>query len=180
MILSGKTISEKLDKGHLKINPLASNQIQPASVDLRLGSHFLLVEEHENSIISLGTPASYKEIVVTNGEMIIPPHTFLLATTKETIELPNNLTAFVEGRSSIGRLGLFIQNAGWVDPGFKGEITLELFNANKLPIQLTIGRRICQLVIAEVDQETNGYNGKYSQQKGATASRIFHDFEINR
>ncbi len=180
MILSGKTISKKIEEGHLTIDPLDSIQIQPASVDLRLGNHFLLIEEDENTIISLETSAKYKEMVVTNGEMIIPPHTFLLATTKETIELPNDLTAFVEGRSSIGRLGLFIQNAGWVDPGFKGEITLELYNANKLPIALPIGRRICQLVIAEVDQETNGYIGKYAHQKGATASRVFHDLEINK
>lgn len=71
----------------------------------------------------------------------------------EYVRLPNNLTAFVEGRSSIGRMGLFIQNAGWVDPGFEGEITLELYNANQLPIRLKSGRRVCQLVFAQMDQE---------------------------
>ena len=83
---------------------------------------------------------------------MIPPHGFVLGTTLEWIKLPNNITAFVEGRSSIGRLGLFIQNAGWVDPGFEGNITLELYNANQVPIELSSGRRICQLVFAELDQ----------------------------
>lgn len=97
----------------------------------------------------------------------------MLATTIETIELPENLTAFVEGRSSIGRLGLFIQNAGWVDPGFKGQITLELFNANRLPIELTIGRRICQIIISKVDQEAKPYSGKYLFQKEQQKAEFF-------
>ena len=86
------------------------------------------------------------------------------------------MTAFVEGRSSIGRLGLFIQNAGWVDPGFEGEITLELFNANKCAIELQSGRRVGQLVFAQLDVHTlNPYQGKYQGQRGATGSRIFLD-----
>ncbi len=74
---------------------------------------------------------------IEKDEIVIPPHSFLLATTVEFIRLPANVTAFVEGRSSIGRMGLFIQNAGWVDPGFEGTITLELFNANRLPLRLS-------------------------------------------
>ena len=93
--------------------------------------------------------------------------------------LPNNLTAFVEGRSSIGRLGLFTQNAGWVDPGFEGEITLELFNANRSAIELRSGRRVGQLVFAQMDQEAqNPYRGKYQGQRGATGSRIYMDKEL--
>jgi len=105
--------------------------------------------------------------------IVIPPHSFLLATTREYIRLPNDLTAFVEGRSSIGRIGLFIQNAGWVDPGFEGTITLELYNANRLPIRLQEGRRICQLVFARMDQVAHRpYQGKYQFQQRATGSRI--------
>ncbi len=86
-----------------------------------------------------------------------------------------------EGRSSIGCLGLFIQNAGWVDPGFKGEITLELFNANKCAIELKSGRRVGQLVFAELDRDAqNPYRGKYQGQRGATGSRIFLDAEISK
>ena len=94
----------------------------------------------------------------------------------EYFRLPDNLTAFVEGRSSLGRMGLFIQNAGWVDPGFCGEITLELFNANRCAIELRSGRRVGQLVFAEMDAPAlNPYRGKYQGQTGATGSRVYMD-----
>ncbi|MBU1151751.1 dCTP deaminase, partial [Patescibacteria group bacterium] len=116
----------------------------------------------------------------TAAEFTIPPHTFLLATIQEYIKLPNNLTAFVEGRSSIGRIGLFIQNAGWVDPGFEGRITLELYNASSLPIVLKAGKRICQLVFAQMDQEAeNPYRGKYQGQSQTVGSRVFQDLDTN-
>jgi dCTP deaminase len=103
----------------------------------------------------------------------------LLATTREYIKLPGNLTAFVEGRSSIGRMGLFIQNAGWVDPGFEGEITLELYNANRLPIKLQSDRRVCQLVFASMDQYAlNPYKGKYQGQTKPVGSRVYMDEDI--
>ncbi|MDG5785890.1 dCTP deaminase [Evansella sp. AB-P1] len=177
MVLSGRTIFSKINRKEIMIEPFTLEQIQPASIDLRLGTHFLAIDEHKNAAISLEKPGNYREIK-TEEKIILPPHTFLLATTMETLELPNNLTAFVEGRSSIGRLGLFIQNAGWVDPGFKGQITLELFNANSLPIELTVGRRICQLVVAEVNEEAEPYKGKYLYQSGATNSKIYQDEEV--
>ncbi|WP_078556868.1 dCTP deaminase [Bacillus alkalicellulosilyticus] len=175
MILSSKTIREKLHAKEIGITPLTEEQIQPASVDLRLGEHFVVIDEHKESLISLESPATYRDLSVTTGAIILPPQSFMLATTVETIDLPTNVTAFVEGRSSIGRLGLFIQNAGWVDPGFKGQITLELFNANRLPIELTPGRRICQLVFAEVTGGAEPYQGKYVNQTGATSSMIYKD-----
>ncbi len=187
MILSDRTIRELLDRGKLTIRPLGDDQIigeqmrvgrqiQPASVDLRLGTHFLKLDEHNIAFIDLEHPAKY--IPFEKAEIILPPHSFMLATTMEYIGLPNNLTAFVEGRSSIGRMGLFIQNAGWVDPGFEGEITLELYNANHLPIRLTAGRRICQLVFARMDQDAHyPYRGKYQGQRAATGSQIYDDFE---
>lgn len=157
------------------IEPITRSQIQPASVDLRLGNHFLTIDEHVTPMISLDKPAEYKEIY--QQVIIIPPQSFILGTTLEFISLPNNMTAFVEGRSSIGRLGLFIQNAGWVDPGFEGHITLELYNANRVPIELKEGRRICQLVLASLDQETTPYMGKYVGQNKATESRVYLDEE---
>ena len=100
----------------------------------------------------------------------------MLATTMEYIRLPDDLTAFVEGRSSLGRMGLFIQNAGWVDPGFAGEITLELFNANRCAIELSSGRRVGQLVFARMDRNAeHPYRGKYQGQRGATGSKVFLD-----
>ena len=158
MILSGNEIMARIEREELAITPITEEQVQPASIDLRLGSHFVTIDEYQENVISLEKPASYREIIASNNRIILLSQTFLLATTVETVSLPNNLTAFVEGRSSIGRLGLFIQNAGWVDPGFQGQITLELFNANRLPIELIPGRRICQLVLAEVTEGAEPYS----------------------
>ncbi|NLL69936.1 MAG: dCTP deaminase [Epulopiscium sp.] len=174
MILSDGTIKSMLHTKELIITPITPEQIQPASVDLRLGTHFLKIDENQFPSMTLNEEIEYIEI--ESKEIIIPPHSFLLATTEEYIELPNNLTAFVEGRSSIGRMGLFIQNAGWVDPGFEGNITLELYNANRLPIQLIAGRRVCQLVFAKMDDVAkNPYSGKYQGQIKAVGSRVFRD-----
>lgn len=176
MILSDKTIMKMLEEGTLEISPITQPQIQPASVDVRLGDTFSVVEDSSTGIINLDEEIKYKTI--QTDTYVLLPGQFVLATTKEYFALPNNLTAFVEGRSSLGRMGLFIQNAGWVDPGFKGEITLELFNANRCAIELKAGRRVGQLVFAEMDQDAlNPYNGKYQGQRGATGSRVFKDEE---
>lgn len=179
MILSDKTIKKLLASEELIISPITEQSIQPASVDIRLGRHFLKVDENNVECMNLEKPIKYIEFEA--DEVIIPPNSFLLATTMEYIKLPDNLTAFVEGRSSIGRMGLFIQNAGWVDPGFEGEITLELYNANRLPIKLTSGRRLCQLVIAKMDDTAeNPYRGKYQGQRNAIGSRVFNDDENSK
>lgn len=176
MILSDKTIMKMLEEGTLEISPITQQQIQPASVDVRLGDTFSVVEDSSTGIINLEEKIKYKTI--QTDTYVLLPGQFVLATTMEYFALPNNLTAFVEGRSSLGRMGLFIQNAGWVDPGFKGEITLELFNANRCAIELKAGRRVGQLVFAEMDQDAlNPYNGKYQGQRGATGSRVYKDEE---
>lgn len=174
MILSDKTLKSMLADGSLVIDPITDESIQPASIDCRLGDHYLLIEDTHMDILTLDSEIKYREI---QGDSItIPPHSFLLATIAEYVKLPDDLTAFVEGRSSIGRIGLFIQNAGWVDPGFEGRITLELYNANSLPIKLQKGRRICQLVFAKMDQAAeNPYKGKYQGQQKSVGSRVFMD-----
>ena len=174
MILSDGTIKRMLAEKTLVITPLSPAQIQPASVDIRLGKTFSVVEDSPSGIIRLDSEIHYKTI--TTETYLILPGQFVLATTMEYFELPDDLTAFVEGRSSLGRMGLFIQNAGWVDPGFKGEITLELYNANRCAIELKAGRRVGQLVFAEMDAAAeNPYRGKYQGQRGATGSRVFMD-----
>jgi dCTP deaminase len=178
MILSGTTILKKIKDKELLITPFTSSQVQPASIDLRIGNHFMIMDEYSTPFISLEKPASYME--VCQETIIIPPQGFVLGTTMEHIHLPNDMTAFVEGRSSIGRLGLFIQNAGWVDPGFEGQITLELYNANRLPIELKAGRRVCQLVLALLDQKGTAYMGKYIDQKSATESKIYLDVDYEK
>ena len=174
MILSDKTLMKMLDEHTLIVDPLEIGQIQPASIDIRIGNTNCIVEDSSSGIINLDDEISYKQI--TAEKYILLPGQFVLATTMEYFELPDNLTAFVEGRSSLGRMGLFIQNAGWVDPGFKGEITLELFNANRCAIELNAGRRVGQLVFAQLDKDAlHPYRGKYQGQRGATGSKAFLD-----
>lgn len=176
MILSDQTIRRMLEEKSLVIEPLEERQIQPASVDIRLGNTFSVVEDSSAGIIDLEREIRYKTI--ETDKYLLLPGQFVLATTMEYIALPEDLTAFVEGRSSLGRMGLFIQNAGWVDPGFYGEITLELYNANRCAIELTAGRRVGQLVFARMDAPAlKPYNGKYQGQHGATGSRVYLDGE---
>ncbi|MBT3864462.1 dCTP deaminase [Candidatus Peregrinibacteria bacterium] len=177
MILSDKTLRKMIDSGELKVDPLVEESIQPASIDCTLGSHYLVVDDTAMDVLTLDSEIKYREI--NEDSITIPPKSFVLATIQEYVELPNDLTAFVEGRSSIGRMGLFIQNAGWVDPGFKGRITLEVYNANSLPIKLQKGRRICQLVFCKMDQAAdNPYDGKYQGQDKSVGSRVFKDSEV--
>ena len=179
MILSDKTIHKMLEEGSLVVDPVTEGQVQPASVDIRLGDSFSIVDDTADNIITMGSEIQYKTIKA--DRYLLLPGQFVLATTQEYFELPDDLTAFVEGRSSLGRMGLFIQNAGWVDPGFKGEITLELYNANRCAIELQAGRRVGQLVFAKLDDHAlNPYNGKYQGQRGATGSRVFMDHDSKK
>ncbi len=176
MVLPDVELKRMLMDGSLVIDPLDHSCIQPASVDCRLGNHFLVVESNQMDIITLDSEIKYREF---HGDTItVPPHSFVLATTKEFFRIPNDMIAFVEGRSSIGRIGLFVQNAGWVDPGFEGKITLELYNANSLPIKLQADRRICQMVFYRMQQPSERpYQGKYKGQAQAVGSRVFKDAE---
>lgn len=153
------------------------DSIQPASFDITVGNSFTVVSNvTNNGIIEFDTPIEY-ETMECDSYLLLPKQ-FVLATTNEYFMLPDNITAFVEGRSSIGRLGLFIQNAGWVDPGFEGQITLELFNASNFAINIKAGTRVGQLVFAKMDHSAEKpYRGKYQGQTGATGSMIYKDFE---
>ena len=177
MILSDKTIRSLLASGQLGISPLEDMQIQPASVDVRLGNTFSVLETGSSAIVKMDSRIEYRSL--TSETFILLPGQFVLGSTMEYFRLPDNMTAFVEGRSSIGRMGVFIQNAGWVDPGFEGEITLELFNASNCAVELQAGRRVGQLVFAQLDRDAeNPYRGKYQGQRTATGSRIQLDEEL--
>jgi len=178
MILSDGTISKLIAEQQLVTSPLEDGQVQPASIDIRLGTTFSVVEDSYRGFVTLDDEIQYKTI--ETDRYLLLPGQFVLATTMEYVKLPNDVTAFVEGRSSLGRMGLFIQNAGWVDPGFEGEITLELFNANRCGIELSAGRRVGQLVFARMDAPAvHPYRGKYQGQRGATGSRVFMDPEAH-
>ncbi|WP_457640872.1 dCTP deaminase [Persephonella sp.] len=178
MILNDRKIKEYIDRKELVIEPLDEVQIQPSSVDLRLGNDFLIYPE-EIDILDVRNPdihSQLKKVVADDEGFVIQPKQFILATTREYIKLPDYLTAFVEGRSSLGRLGLFIENAGWVDAGFEGNITLEFYNANSRPLKIYPGMRICQLVFSKMEEPAEKpYRGKYQGQRGTTASRIYMD-----
>lgn len=177
MILSDNTLMNLIENKGLCHNLTDDKSIQPASVDITIGDSFSKITDVPNGgIIELDEPLQYTTSKQTS--YLLLPKQFVLATTQEYFVLPNDLTAFVEGRSSIGRLGLFIQNAGWVDPGFEGQITLELFNASNWAINIKSGTRVGQLVFARMDKPAdNPYRGKYQGQIGATGSKIYEDYK---
>jgi dCTP deaminase len=191
MILSDRDIRRRLEKGELRVEPLDDPelQIQPASIDMRLGNEFL---EFERSNIPCIHPEREEETdeytrrrVVENGEdYVLHPGDFVLGTTYETVEIPDDLVARVEGRSSLGRLAVVVHaTAGFVDPGYRGQITLELSNLGTAPVALRPEEmRISQLVLTELSSPAEEPYGeergsKYQDQDGPTASRIGEDAE---
>lgn len=182
MILSDGTIRQLLADGRLVIDPLRDEQIQPASVDLRLGADFLVFRNHATSFIDpYDRPRDLMEKTRADEEhpFVLHPGEFVLGTTLEEIGLPADMVARVEGKSSLGRLGLLIHaTAGFVDPGWpRGQITLELSNVATLPIKLWAGMRIGQLSFQMLDataQRPYGHpelNSKYTGQSGPVASQ---------
>jgi dCTP deaminase len=150
--------------------------IGPSSVDLTLSSSFLQLDPQYGGIYA-GKEVQYRPVPpVVEDRITIPPHRFYLASTQEIIRLPDSLVGWICGRSSVGRIGLQVQNAGFIDAGFQGQITLELANQTHYPITLKIGMRICQLVLARQEKPSeHPYDGKYQRQIGATGSRLFED-----
>jgi dCTP deaminase len=191
MILSDRDILQRLEEGDLVVEPLDDPdiQIQPASVDLRLGREFL---EFQRTNIPCIHPNSEREveeyvdetIVERGGEFILHPGDFVLGTTHERVEIPSDLIANVEGRSSLGRLAVVVHaTAGLADPGFRGKITLELSNLGTAPVALTPGMRISQLTFTELTSPAERPYGtergsKYQDQGGPQASRIQGDREF--
>lgn len=191
-ILSDKDIKKCLKEGLIVINPLDNPemQIQPSSVDLRIGNEFKgfkvirkpCIDPRDSSDIE-----SYMESYhIKDGEpFIIHPGEFALATTYEYIKLPENLVARVEGRSSIGRLGITMHvTAGYIDPGFHGRITLEISNIGKMPVALYPKQRVCQIVFETMTSPSEKPYGhpdresKYIGQLKPETSRIKDDYEL--
>jgi dCTP deaminase len=166
MIYSYEKLTELVSENKVVVGA-KDDQIQAASIDVTLGDSFK-IPISKKAVVKLGVDTP--EYINAIGSAIIKPHSFILGTTKEKISIPNNMGAWIEGKSSIGRSGLFIQNAGWIAPGFEGEITLELYNANDYCLEVSEGLSIGQIVLADLDKETiKPYDGKYKNQSGATA-----------
>lgn len=178
MIYGDKDIREKVF-GLGVVENACEKQINPASLNIRLGSTFLKPKPCQ--MVQLGWEMEYERVEVTPGQVYtIKPGEFVLATTMEKITMPPNLAAFVHGRSSIGRIGLTVQNAGFIDPGFSGHITLELVNESTAELLLVPGYPVGQLVFFETTLVEQPYHGKYNEQVEATGSRMFLDGLNNR
>jgi dCTP deaminase len=192
-ILSDKTIKEYLEEGKIVIDSLKDEQqIQPSSVDMRLGDEFKVFKVIRKPYIDPKDEddiAEYMESsTVPEGEaFIIHPNEFALATTQEYVKVPDDLVARVEGRSSMGRLGVTMHvTAGYVDPGFEGKITLEISNIGAMPVALYPGQRVCQLVFetmttpAELPYGHPKRNSKYMKQLKPESSRVKLDYELKK
>jgi dCTP deaminase len=188
VVLSDRSIREEISQGRLVIDPLGDGCIQPSSVDLRLAPLFRVfrVGILPRPYLDVGQPMEgFTELVeVAEDEpFIIQPGEFVLAATLETITLPDDIVARVDGKSSLGRLGLLIHaTAGFVDPGWTGRLTLELSNVAKMPIAVRPGMRICQISFLRLSTPAErlygspGLGSKYQGQTEPTASRAYQDF----
>ncbi len=184
MMLSDKTIKEYIESGKIKVEPCDLNQqLGQIGIDLRLGNVFREFLMPHRAFIDLTKPQSDSDtrlVTVKDGEtFMLHPGEFVLGTTMENVELPNNIAGRLDGRSSLGRLGIIVHaTAGHVEPGWKGKLTLEISNIGKLPIALIPGMRFCCIRFEEVTTPVEtAYLGKYSSQGDAPpASKIEDDF----
>jgi dCTP deaminase len=167
------------DAGHLKVIPWDDRLVQPASLDMCLDNKFKVMRPHNLAFIDPAVDQNddlYEDLQV--DEFFIHPGQFVLATTVEYVELSAGLCARIEGKSSLGRLGLLVHStAGFIDPGFSGNITLEIGNISPLPIKLYCGMPICQLAVDLLNSYADHpYQGKYQGQKGPQGSAYFKNF----
>lgn len=186
MILSDRTIKEELEKGRIIIDPLGEGCIQPSSVDLHVDKYFRVFRNHTERVIDVKEDQSEltELIEIAEGEsFILHPGEFVLGSTLERIGIPDDLVGRLEGKSSLGRLGLLIHStAGFVDAGFDGNITLELSNVANLPITVYPGMKIGQISFlkmttdADLPYGSGAVGSKYQGQRGPTPSRYFENF----
>ncbi len=190
VLLSDRDIRAEIAAGRVGCEPFSESMIQPSSVDVRLDKFFRVFENHKYSVIdpSMEQPELTREVITENDEpFILHPGEFVLASTYEVITLPDDIAGRLEGKSSLGRLGLLTHStAGFIDPGFSGHITLELSNVANLPVKLFPGMKIGQLCLiklsspAEHPYGSEKYGSRYQGQRGPTASRSFINFHKSK
>jgi dCTP deaminase len=186
MILSDRTIREELASGRIKIEPLDERCIQPSSVDLHLDRFFRVFLNHHTRVIDVkerNDDLTQPVEITGDKPFILHPGEFVLGSTHEVIGVPEDLVGRLEGKSSLGRLGLLIHStAGFIDAGFEGHVTLELSNVATLPITLYPGMKIGQVSFlkmttpADVPYGSSALGSKYKGQRGPTPSRYFENF----
>ena len=190
MLLSDRDILAEIKAGLVACEPFHEAMIQPSSVDVRLDKYFRVFENHKYSVIdpSIEQSELTREVIAEGDEaFILHPGEFVLASTYEVITLPDDIAGRLEGKSSLGRLGLLTHStAGFIDPGFSGHITLELSNVANLPVKLFPGMKIGQLCLiklsspAEHPYGSEKYGSRYQGQRGPTASRSFLNFHKSK
>lgn len=188
MILSDRTIKEEISKKRIIIEPYEESMVQPSSIDVHLGDEFLVFNNTDVPFVDLKKPLEYtmtKVKVEENKPFILHPGEFVLGATDQRIALPNNIAARIEGKSSLGRIGLLIHStAGFIDPGWDGQITLELSNVSRLPITLypkmKIGQISFHMMSTEVDNPygSSKLGSKYQGQRGPQPSKYYQNFTI--
>lgn len=190
VLLSDRDIKEQIESKRVAVEPFDPAMIQPSSVDVRLDRFFRVFENHKYSEIdpSKEQPELTREVEVAPDEhFILHPGEFVLASTYEVITLPDDIAGRLEGKSSLGRLGLLTHStAGFIDPGFSGHITLELSNVANLPVKLFPGMKIGQLCLiklsspAEHPYGSEVYGSRYQGQRGPTPSKSWLKFHKSR
>ncbi len=190
MLLSDRDIRSEIQSGRVAVEPFDEAMIQPSSVDVRLDKFFRVFENHKYSVIdpSIEQAELTREVIAEDHEaFILHPGEFVLASTYEIITLPDDIAGRLEGKSSLGRLGLLTHStAGFIDPGFSGHITLELSNVANLPVKLFAGMKIGQLCLiklsspAEHPYGSEKYGSRYQGQRGPTPSRSFLNFHRSK
>jgi dCTP deaminase len=185
VVLSDRTIRRLLDEGRIEIEPYDESLLQPSSVDVRVDRYFRVFHNARYPFIDVREPQEdLTELVEVGDEpFILHPGEFVLGSTLERIRLPDDLVARLEGKSSLGRLGLLIHStAGFIDPGWDGHVTLELSNVANLPITIYHGMKIGQLSFVQLSEPAESPYGsgslgsKYQGQKGPTPSRYWQNF----
>ena len=186
MLISDRDIRAEIDAKRIVLDPYDPAMVQPSSVDVRIDRYFRLFDNHRYAHIDPAEeqPELTRMVEVDPNEaFILHPGEFALASTYETVTLPDNVAARLEGKSSLGRLGLLTHStAGFIDPGFSGHITLELSNVATLPIKLWPGMKIGQLCFfqlsspAEHPYGSQGTGSHYQGQRGPTPSRSYENF----
>jgi dCTP deaminase len=187
VVLSDRTIRRLIAEGSIGIDPYDEHLLQPSSVDVRVDRYFRVFHNNRYGFIDVKLPQDDLTELVEIGEdtpFILHPGEFVLGSTLERLRLPNDLVARLEGKSSLGRLGLLIHStAGFIDPGWDGHVTLELSNVANLPITIYHGMKIGQLSFvqltepAEAPYGSGGLGSKYQGQKGPTPSRYWQNFD---
>ncbi len=185
MILSDKDIKAALKAGNIKVENLSDDRVQAAWVDLSLGNQFRVFKITSEPFIDVRMVKDHTEEITLDDDkpFIIHPGEFVLGQAKEKITLPSDIAAYVDGRSSLGRIGIVVHvTAGFVDPGFSGRLVLEMTNVGKMPVALHGGMRICKLVFFKLSSPADvPYNmrkdAKYNNQENVTGSKIHGDFK---